>query len=567
MVDELGLAQGEPRPVGPSADALARLESADLEAIIQCIPDGVYVGDTGGVRYCNRTALDLLGYESVEELNRHIGTLMAELRTRRLDGTPLAVEDNVFVRALAGESAAMDVLIHHRRLGEDRVVRSSAAPIRRDGRIVAAVAVNVDVTDERRTAAELRTQRALVTLEREVLARVVVGAPIEEVLGALAAGMEQLASPGLLASVLVVEDGAVRHVAAPTLPPAWCASIEGAPIGPRAGSCGTAAFRGERVIVGDIATDPLWADYRAGALAFGLHACWSEPIIDSRGLVLGTVALYYREPRTPTAADLAVIEGTSRVARIVLERHRDDRARDEAAREREAMLTELRQTLHHNEVLLGVLGHDLRNPLAAVITGAEVAMRREAARDRATLAVVVQSAKRMSRMIDQLLDITRIRTGGALPIARARVDLDLLTRNVLSEVELVFPGHLFSVATGGDTHGEWDPDRLSQVCTNLLGNAVQHGESLAPVTVRVDGKAPDQVVLEVHNQGTIPDVLLPWLFDPFRRGPDRGQSAQGLGLGLYITREIARAHGGDVAVSSTAASGTTFRVELPRRAS
>lgn len=567
-MDATGTTRGrgvDDRARGPSAEALARLRLAELKAVIEFIPDGVYVGDAGGILYCNRAALDQLGYASLDELNRHVATLMAELHARRPDGEVLAAEDHVFVRALAGASDTMELVIRRRHDGTDRVLRSSAAPIRQDGRTIGAVAVNVDVTDERRAAQELRTARALAGLEREVLAQVVQGAPMEEVVAALAVGMERLASPGLLASVLRLEDGRLRHGAAPSLPSAWSALIDGLPIGPSVGSCGTAAFRRERVVVSDIATDPLWADFRASALSFGLRACWSEPIWDSGGAVMGTVALYYREPRTPTDADLAVIEGMSRVARIVLERYRDDRARDQAAREREAMLAELRQHLHHVEVLNGILGHDLRNPLAAVLSGAEVALRSEGDVDRASLEIVVASAKRMARMIDQLLELTRLRAGGVIPIHRAPVDLAVVARAALAELCLVFPSRRFLISSVGESGGLWDGDRLAQVCINLLGNALQHGEPAGAVTVRIDGSAGEQVVLEVHNRGQIPGGVMTWLFDPFRRGRAEGARADGLGLGLYITRETARAHGGDVEVRSSAEDGTTFRVVLPRR--
>ena len=107
------------------------------------------------------------------------------------------------------------------------------------------------------------------------------------------------------------------------------------------------------LIVTDIEHDPLWEAYRADALAHGLRACWSVPMIDAHGAVLGTVALYYREPRAPTGVELAVIDGTARVARIAIERHLLEAARARAEAEREQVLAELRQTLHHNELLVG----------------------------------------------------------------------------------------------------------------------------------------------------------------------------------------------------------------------
>src|SRR3712207_5150919 len=130
---------------------------------------------------------------------------------------------------------------------------------------------------------------------------------------------ERLA-PGMRGSVLLLDDDGVtlRHGAAPNLPDAYCRLIDGERIGPAAGSCGTAAYRGERVIVRDIATDPLWASYRQVAEPFGLAACWSTPIVDTDGRVLGTFAMYYGEPREPTAADIELTETATRLAAKII---------------------------------------------------------------------------------------------------------------------------------------------------------------------------------------------------------------------------------------------------------
>src|SRR5690606_30030306 len=111
------------------------------------------------------------------------------------------------------------------------------------------------------------------------------------------------------------------HGAAPSLPPAYSAALDGLPYGPSAGSCGTAAFRRERVVVTDIATDPLWADYRHLALPQGLRACWSAPFFDSRGLILGTFGMYYATPRGPTEAESGLIDLAASVAGVIVERH------------------------------------------------------------------------------------------------------------------------------------------------------------------------------------------------------------------------------------------------------
>ena len=541
---------------------VAERHARELEAVIDSISEGVYIGDSDGVRHANRAALEMLGYETLDDLNRPVETLMAELNARGADGRVLAVDENVFVRALGGESACEDIVIRHRQSRQTRVVRSSAAPVRLDGSIVGAVAVNFDVTERRAAEAQLALQHALAAMERDVLAMLLGGAALERVMTALAVGLEQITASGLLASVLTVEDGKIRHVAAPSLPKQWCDAIEGEPIGPEAGSCGTAAYRRERVIVTDIETDPLWANYRDRARPFGLRACWSQPILSTAGDVLGTVALYYCEPRAPSAEELEAIVGAARVARVALERHRTDRVR-------QGLVDELRHTLRYNEMLIGVLGHDLRNPLSAILTGAHLVLRSETdpARRR-TLERVQSSGQRMGRMIEQILDFTRARRGEGIPIDRRAIDLAEVARSVAHEVELAFPQRRLVVDITGDTHGEWDPDRLSQVLSNLLCNAMFHGNESRDVHLRIVGSDAASVAIRVENGGVIAEEDLSWLFDPFRRGVRSEQRTQGLGLGLYITRQIVLAHGGRIEVRSRAEEGTTiFSLDLPRHAS
>ncbi len=123
----------------------------------------------------------------------------------------------------------------------------------------------------------------------------------------------------------------------------------------------------------------------------------------------------------------------------------------------------------------------------------------------------------------------------------------------------------------GSLEGEWDPDRLAQVVSNLVSNAILHGAQGGPVVVDLDGTAADSVRIRIHNEGTVPAARLPFLFEAFMGTagllPEAKTSRSGLGLGLFIARELARAHGGDITVRSCAADGTTFEVSVPRRAS
>ena len=155
--------------------------------------------------------------------------------------------------------------------------------------------------------------------DKQILEMVAKGAALPDILDSLCRIVEQQAS-GVLASVLLLDGNRLRHGGAPSLPKAYTDAIDGAVIGPCAGSCGTAAYQGRQVIVEDIASDPLWADYRALALPHSLRACWSTPVFSSRGNVIATFAMYYLEPRTPSQRDQDVIEQITHLAGVAIER-------------------------------------------------------------------------------------------------------------------------------------------------------------------------------------------------------------------------------------------------------
>jgi PAS domain S-box-containing protein len=182
------------------------------------------------------------------------------------------------------------------------------------------IGTTVDITARKRA-------EALLAGEKHLLEMVARGDSLTLILDALCRLVEELAI-GALSSILLLEPNGnrLRHGAAPSLPPAYIDAIDGAAIGPSAGSCGTAAYRAKPVIVSDIADDPLWTNYRDVALPHGLRACWSTPILSSEGNVLGTFAIYYREPRTPTPPQLEIIEQVTHLASIALERKRAENA-------------------------------------------------------------------------------------------------------------------------------------------------------------------------------------------------------------------------------------------------
>jgi PAS domain S-box-containing protein len=226
------------------------------------------------------------------------------------------------------------------------------------------------------------------------------------------------------------------------------------------------------------------------------------------------------------------------------------------------------RTVEFRERFLGIVSHDLRNPLNAIRLSAGTLLRSDGLADHPLKAVrrIATSSERMGRMISDLLDFTRGRLGGGIPIQSRSANLHTLCEQVVEELEVGHPGRELRLTAEGNLEGEWDPDRLAQVLGNLGKNALAYSPWETPVdfVLRDEG---DIVSVEVHNEGPpIPEGWLPHVFEPFKRATEKEHGAtSGLGLGLYIVHEIVAAHGGTVTVRSSPTEGTTFTLRLPRR--
>jgi len=224
------------------------------------------------------------------------------------------------------------------------------------------------------------------------------------------------------------------------------------------------------------------------------------------------------------------------------------------------------------EMFLAILGHDLRTPLAAVMMSAEFMLETQELKEpHLTLTQrISRSSKRMNQMIGALLDFTRSRLGGGIPIVRADMNMGKVAHDVVDEIAGAHPDRAIKVDARGELKGECDCPRISQVLTNLIGNALEHGSSGAHVTVDVHGD-DKEVTIAIHNQGAaIPTDQLKGIFNPMKRTATTGNtgfdgSSGNLGLGLYIAERIVHAHKGRIEVESAEERGTTFTVHLPRR--
>jgi signal transduction histidine kinase len=219
------------------------------------------------------------------------------------------------------------------------------------------------------------------------------------------------------------------------------------------------------------------------------------------------------------------------------------------------------------DTFIGILGHDLRSPLGAVMTSAQFMMEEtdlSPAVSKLT-ATILSSSRRMNDMVSDLLDFTRGRLGVDMPVLISELDLASVLNAAVEEMRAARPGQAIELSTAGDLSGHWDEARLRQVLSNLLSNALNHGASDGPVVVSAYGDAA-QVVFMVHNDGPpIPADKMGEIFQPLTRNATGSRDPQHLGLGLYIAHQVVSGHGGKIEVESSDASGTTFTVTLPRR--
>ncbi len=277
--------------------------------------------------------------------------------------------------------------------------------------------------------------------------------------------------------------------------------------------------------------------------------------------VVGVLGLSFASLRRFSAQEKVHLESLCGLCAHALERARlyeeERRAKDEA-----------RQRTELEQQYLGVVSHDLRNPLASISLGARTLQRLERPAPETVLRTagrIATSADTMGRMVSDLLDFTRGRLGGGIPLERTRNDLVLLCQEVIEEFSVTHPDRRILLEGDARCEGWWDGERMRQVLSNLLSNALRHSRQGTAVSVRARELA-GEVELAVSNEGTpIPAELLPVLFEPFRRGMAKFRPAGSLGLGLFIVHQVVAGHGGRVEVGS-AESGTTFTVRVPRGA-
>jgi signal transduction histidine kinase len=252
----------------------------------------------------------------------------------------------------------------------------------------------------------------------------------------------------------------------------------------------------------------------------------------------------------------------------VIELTRFNEAMDEALAA--SLLQFAAEAARMRNLFLGVLSHELRTPLATIMaSGQSLQIAAEAGK---TLPQAVErslrGARRIQSLLDDLLDYVRSGLGEGMRVTPTLIDMGRACARIVAEVRASHPDRAIDVETVGDLSCMCDEQRIAQAISNLLGNALRHGAPDTPVIARVDGSAPGEIAVSVHNGGPpIPRATRESMFEPLVRGAEANRAGYNLGLGLYIVREIARAHGGHANVESSAESGTIFTIRIPRDAS
>ncbi|MDH3717167.1 MAG: PAS domain S-box protein [Planctomycetota bacterium] len=538
-----------------------------LRTLIDHAPEAVVMLDCDSERFmdANTNAEQLFGMTSEELLQ--VGPL--EISPSRQAGGRESQElaREMIQQALSGKAPVFE-WTHRTSQGDEIICEVRLVQLPWSGRNVLRGSVT-DITDRKR-------MEAIAVGSGKVLEQLARGASLEEVLTLITETIERQFA-GMLCSILQVDrqQNCLRHGAAPSLPDFYNQAVDGLQIGPRVGSCGAAAFNSCRVVVDDVMTHENWVGYRELAQQANIRACWSQPIMSSQDEVLGTFAMYYRDPREPSPQELEVIQTAAHLAGIAIERTRMDQQLASLNRELEQRVQRRTKALEHaNEQLSQsnrdleqfayAASHDLREPLRAVSGFCELLrMRYQGKLDETAdgyLNHVGEGVARMQELLDGLLAYSRL---GSTRESLQPVECEAALDESLANLGAAISSSSAVIRRQSLPHVVADHTQLVQLFQNLVGNAIKfRGERVPEVEISAL-PADDFWRISVRDNGIgIDPAYHKRIFEIFDRLHTR-DTYPGLGIGLALCKRIVDRHGGELWVESQPGEGCTFHFTLP----
>lgn len=536
-----------------------------LQLVFERSPDAILLFDNGVYIDCNQAAVDMLRAASKDEL---LSLSPSDLSPAiQPDGTSSATKAQEMTAIALDRGSHRFEWLAKRRNGSEFPVEVLLTAIPFQERKILYV-VWRDITRRKQAERELAKSReaddAFRAGQGQVLEMIAQGATLADVLASLVTLIEAQ-SEGMICSVLQLsEDGKhILHGAAPHLPEIYVKAVNGAPIGPKNGSCGTAMFRGQPVIVTDMLTDPLWEDYRELAKLSGLRACWSTPIFTGQRKVLGSFAMYYTQPQAPTGSEARLTEVATHIAGIAIEH---ERAQNELQHTRSELAHVARVTTMGE--LAASIAHEVNQPLGAIVGNADVCLSwlREKEVDLKLVAEALEDIAGDGHRASQIISRIRSLVKKHVP-EKSPQNVSDIAREVVGLVGHEAQRKQVTIDSQLDESlpaVEADRVQLQQVLLNLVMNAIEamhetdaNQRQLTVRTLVLDGR----VLAAVSDRGMgIEPAKAEQLFKPFHT-----TKAGGMGMGLAISRSIIESFGGKLWAEPNDGGGAIFSFTLPAR--
>ncbi len=481
------------------------------------------------------------------------------------------------------DSFEVEMRMYHKD-GHEVIVQSRAFLMHHDfdNKPIHLIGTHIDIT-------ERKVSEQFIIATSEILKMIATREPASSIYDAIA-HLYESRHPGLRCSMLILEDNKLMHGGAPSMPKEYCDAVNGLENGPNIGSCGTSTYTGKRVLVESIETDPKWKNLKQVALPHGMRCCWSEPIKNSSGKVLGAFGMYYNHTALPNEQESKDIESAARLAGIVMERekleielHQYKQNLEQLVAKRtlelELAMREAEKANQAKSEFLSHMSHELRTPMNAIIGFGQLfeldTTNPLSQTQLANVNEISKAGNHLLNLINDILDLSKIESG--------HIDLSMETVTVseaiVDSLQLIYP---LADKRGIDISLKWDNveisleqieyqatvradyTRLKQALINLLNNAVKYNSEKGNIIIACNHRDKKQLRITITDTGKgISKENQKQLFKPFNRLENKNSSIEGTGIGLAITKNIVKLMGGNIGVNSREGEGSSFWIEFP----